>query len=263
MLRCSEVVTLLNSAIPEFFWPVTAPRRLPAKSFMWMAGTRLWGCKRLRVGRRVLPRFHRKMDLYLELVSLLGAEITSQDSVKLEENSQDKWFASHLPDVVVEPKCTDQVSRLLRFANQRQIPVTARGAGFGYVGGCVPVKGGIALSLAKMNRIKEIAVRRRRGCCRARRDYGRSATRGEKSPALLSTRSGEPEKQLDRWKYCHQCRRASLPQIWRDPALCPGSGSRSRRWHCRSSGRANSQEQNRIRSRRALRRIGRDAGGRD
>jgi glycolate oxidase len=98
------------------------------------------------------------MDLYLELVSLLGSEITSQDSVKLEENSRDKWFASHLPDVVVEPKCTDQVSQLLRFANQRQIPVTARGAGFGYVGGCVPIKGGIALSLAKMNRIKEIAV---------------------------------------------------------------------------------------------------------
>ena len=36
------------------------------------------------------------------------------------------------------------------------IPVTPRGAGFGYVGGCVPLKGGIALSTARMNRIKEI-----------------------------------------------------------------------------------------------------------
>ena len=63
-----------------------------------------------------------------------------------------------LPDVVVEPTCTEQVSKLLRFANQRQIPVTARGAGYGYVGGCVPANGGIALSLARMNRIKEIAV---------------------------------------------------------------------------------------------------------
>ena len=98
------------------------------------------------------------MDLYLELVSLLGSDVTSQDPVKLEENSRDKWFASHLPEVVVAPTCADQVSRLLRFANEREIPVTARGAGYGYVGGCVPVKGGIALSLARMNRIKEIAV---------------------------------------------------------------------------------------------------------
>jgi glycolate oxidase len=96
------------------------------------------------------------MDLYLELTSLLGSEIISQDPVKLEENSRDKWFASHLPDVVVAPTRTEQVSRLLCFANQRQIPVTARGAGYGYVGGCVPVKGGVALALAGMNRIKEI-----------------------------------------------------------------------------------------------------------
>ena len=46
--------------------------------------------------------------------------------------------------------------RLLRFANQHRIPVTPRGAGFGYVGGCVPAHGGIALSLMRMNRIKEI-----------------------------------------------------------------------------------------------------------
>jgi glycolate oxidase len=98
------------------------------------------------------------MDLYLELVSLLGSDITSQDPLKLEENSGDKWFASHLPDVVVAPTRTEQVSRLLQFANQRKIPVTPRGAGYGYVGGCVPVMGGIALSLARMNRIKEVGV---------------------------------------------------------------------------------------------------------
>src|SRR5271156_318584 len=98
------------------------------------------------------------MDLYIELVSLLGPDITSQDPTRLEENSRDKWFASHLPEVVVTPTGTEQVARLLRFANQRKIPVTPRGAGYGYVGGCVPVNGGIALSLVRMNRIKEIAV---------------------------------------------------------------------------------------------------------
>jgi glycolate oxidase len=98
------------------------------------------------------------MDLYLELSSLLGAEFVSKDRLCLEEHSRDKWFASHLPDVVVQPESAEQVSRLLRFANERKIPVTARGAGYGYVGGCVPEHGGVALSLIGMNRIKEVAV---------------------------------------------------------------------------------------------------------
>src|SRR3984893_17866682 len=98
------------------------------------------------------------MDVYAELVALLGSEIVSRQPEALRENSGDKWFASHLPDVVVRPTTAAQVSQLLRFANEHKIPVTARGAGYGYVGGCVPERGGIALSLFGMNRIKEIAV---------------------------------------------------------------------------------------------------------
>ena len=72
------------------------------------------------------------------------------------EHSGDKWFTSHLPDAVALPRTTESVAKILRFANQNKIPVTARGAGYGYVGGCVPVRGGIVLSLARMNRIREI-----------------------------------------------------------------------------------------------------------
>jgi len=71
-------------------------------------------------------------------------------------HSTDKWFAANPPEVVVFATTTEQVSKLLRFANEHKIPVTARGAGVGYVGGCVPLRGGIALSLARMNKIKEI-----------------------------------------------------------------------------------------------------------
>ncbi len=66
-------------------------------------------------------------------------------------------MANHAPEVVVFAESTHEVSALLRFANEHRIPVTARGAGYGYVGGCVPVRGGIALSLARMNRIKDIS----------------------------------------------------------------------------------------------------------
>lgn len=71
-------------------------------------------------------------------------------------HSGDKWFAAHPPEVVVFPESTAEVAAVLRMAAAEGIPVTARGAGVGYVGGCVPVRGGIALALARMNRIKEI-----------------------------------------------------------------------------------------------------------
>ena len=97
------------------------------------------------------------MNLAAELRALLGEESVAADDSTRRAHSGDKWFAAHEPDVVVFPHTTEQVSRLLRFASANKIPVTARGAGFGYVGGCVPVEGGIALSLARMNRIKEIS----------------------------------------------------------------------------------------------------------
>jgi len=60
------------------------------------------------------------------------------------------------PEVVVRATCTEQVSRILRLANERLVPVTPRAGGMGLSGGSVPVLGGIVLSLEKMNRILEI-----------------------------------------------------------------------------------------------------------
>src|SRR6266481_7978211 len=98
------------------------------------------------------------MNYFPELTDLLGASAVSIDPRKLQEHSGDKWFASHSPDVVVEPETTKQVSLLLQFAQQKRIAVTPRGAGYGYVGGCVPEKGGIALSLIRMSGIKELSI---------------------------------------------------------------------------------------------------------
>ena len=89
------------------------------------------------------------------LERLLPGEIYFEKSVR-EQHAGDKWFAAHVPDAVAIPRTTKAVTSLLRFANERRIPVTPRGAGFGYVGGCVPARGGIALSLARMNRLLEI-----------------------------------------------------------------------------------------------------------
>src|SRR5688572_21301103 len=87
--------------------------------------------------------------------NLPTGEITLRPPV-LAQYSGDKWFATHQPDAVALPRSTKSVSAILRFANRHKIPVTPRGAGHGYVGGCVPLRGGIVLSLEKMNRIREI-----------------------------------------------------------------------------------------------------------
>jgi glycolate oxidase len=97
-----------------------------------------------------------KINLADRLRQLLGNDAVADDAVTLAEHSGDKWFAAHEPEVVVFARSTSEVSKLLQFASAEKIPVTARGGGFGYVGGCVPVRGGIALSLIRMNRIKEI-----------------------------------------------------------------------------------------------------------
>jgi glycolate oxidase len=81
------------------------------------------------------------------------------DEPTRQSHAGDKWFARRLPDAVALPRTTRSVAAILRFAHAHRIPVTARGAGYGYVGGCVPSLGGVVLSLARMNRIKEINER--------------------------------------------------------------------------------------------------------
>src|SRR5207247_5226012 len=97
------------------------------------------------------------MKLASRLREILGNDLIAADPDTLAAHSGDKWFAAHQPEVVVFARSSSDVSKLLQFASREKIPVTARGGGFGYVGGCVPTRGGAALSLMRMNRIKEIS----------------------------------------------------------------------------------------------------------
>ena len=79
------------------------------------------------------------------------------DPARLAELGKDKWFASSLPEIAVAPGSAKEVAAVLGYADRHRIPVTTRGAGHGYVGGCVPVRGGILMSMHRMNRIREIS----------------------------------------------------------------------------------------------------------
>ena len=91
-----------------------------------------------------------------QLVELLGADRVSTEPDILAAHATDKWNARHEPDVVVLARSTEDVSKTLAWAHRHRVPVTTRGGGIGYVGGCVPICGGIALALAGMDKILEI-----------------------------------------------------------------------------------------------------------
>jgi glycolate oxidase len=93
--------------------------------------------------------------LLRQLKKILPGEIILEPAT-LAKYAGDKWFATHQPDAVARPRSAKSVATILRFADKNNIPVTARGAAHGYVGGCVPVRGGIALSLERLNKILEI-----------------------------------------------------------------------------------------------------------
>ncbi|MBI4775554.1 MAG: FAD-binding protein [Deltaproteobacteria bacterium] len=71
--------------------------------------------------------------------------------------SRDMSVHEGVPDLIVYAENTDQVSRIMKAANERSIPVTARGSGTSVTGAVLPTQGGILLDLSSMNRILEIS----------------------------------------------------------------------------------------------------------
>jgi glycolate oxidase len=65
------------------------------------------------------------------------------------------------PDVVVFPTTTEQVVAIVKACNDLNVPFLPRGAGTSLAGGCLPVGGGVLISLARMKRIHEVDYRNR------------------------------------------------------------------------------------------------------
>ena len=65
----------------------------------------------------------------------------------------------YLPEIVLQPGTTDEVSRIMKYCNEKRIPVTARGAGTGLSGGALPVFGGVALDMKRFNKILDVDKR--------------------------------------------------------------------------------------------------------
>ncbi len=92
------------------------------------------------------------------LADIVGRENVLEGDGLAEDYAHDEALggAPCAPLAVVRPTTSDQVARILRLATERRIPVTARGAGTGLSGGCVPRADAIVVSFERMKRILEI-----------------------------------------------------------------------------------------------------------
>jgi glycolate oxidase len=92
------------------------------------------------------------------LMKIVEAKNVLVDMESLKKYSRDEAPSplKVLPEVVVKPRNTEQVSKILHLANKLRIPVTFRGQGTGLSYGAVPIRGGIVLSFEDMNKILEI-----------------------------------------------------------------------------------------------------------
>lgn len=114
-----------------------------------------------------MERLSYNRDLVLsELEKVVGEENVYVDEADRKCYSTDIYWLSQLycyygierplPDFVILPESTKQVSEVLRVANRHRIPVVPWSGGSGSQGGAVPIKGGILLDLKKMDRIVDV-----------------------------------------------------------------------------------------------------------
>lgn len=96
-----------------------------------------------------------------QLINIVGSDRFQDDSEALVSYSYDGFVAEALPDAVLFPISTEEVSRIMQIAAAQRIPVTARGAGTGLSGGSIPIRHGLVLCFTKMNRILRVNTRDR------------------------------------------------------------------------------------------------------
>jgi len=90
-----------------------------------------------------------------KLKEIVGQDYVITDEKSMGDYKRDESFETSVkdryPDVLVKPSTTEEISKIMKVANQNKIPVTPVGGKTGLVGGIVPVMGGISLSLERKN----------------------------------------------------------------------------------------------------------------
>lgn len=93
----------------------------------------------------------------LQLKQIVGeAEVLVGDAISPDYAHDELGGIEKMPEALVRVTATEQVSAIMKLANERTIPVTVRGSGTGLVGAAVAVEGGILLETTRMNKILKL-----------------------------------------------------------------------------------------------------------
>ncbi len=96
------------------------------------------------------------MNIIPKIQEIVGPENVFDDRVECISYSRDLSVHEGIPDMVVFAHTTDQISAIMRLANESKTPVTVQGSGTATTGASLPVEGGILLDVHTMNSILEI-----------------------------------------------------------------------------------------------------------
>ncbi|MBW2614953.1 MAG: FAD-binding protein [Deltaproteobacteria bacterium] len=99
-----------------------------------------------------------KQDLIDRLGEIVGSDNVLSSHMDLMLYSYDASLEKGMPDVVVLPASTEEVSKVMALAYEEKIPILGRGSGTNLTGGTIPVRGGIVVHFSRMNRILEIDI---------------------------------------------------------------------------------------------------------
>jgi len=96
--------------------------------------------------------------LYEPLAEIVGSKRVTDEKFALWAVYIDSGIErGNIADIVVKPQTTEEVSRILKLANQTKTKVTVRGGGSGMPGGCSPsTPGGVLIDTTDMNKIVEV-----------------------------------------------------------------------------------------------------------
>src|SRR2546423_5367634 len=98
-------------------------------------------------------------DRLLSLLrDVVGAPHAFADPYEVRLYQYDASPETALPDIVVIPATAKEVAQVVKICGDAQVPVTARSAASSLAGGTVPVKGGVVITFARMDRILEIGT---------------------------------------------------------------------------------------------------------
>lgn len=92
-------------------------------------------------------------DLQYFKLLLNPANIITGENISEDYHHDEIMFVKGTPEVVLKVETAEEIAHIIKYANEKKIPVVVRGSGTGLVGSCVATSGGIVLDTTKMNKI--------------------------------------------------------------------------------------------------------------